>query len=515
MHRSGTNPKNRMRVLNSNKRTSKMNKNLYTSHCSAINDIFNRVGKNQDILIVPFDYAKSSFASQFILASGEMISNPMTIFNNPRGYDFLQKKLTAVMERYKIKKGNVIFAGEDLPSYALTFINALKKEGYLVTWVNALKTSKQDIYKRSKSDKSDLLAIAQMVLNRQAFKLDDYDEVFIQLKQSSRMRSQLVRANTSIKNQIHSSCDLLFPGFLKRGSPIFPFSLVSLSLMKAKFSTTQIKKQAVGVLTKKLTKYGAKQAPQKALELKSIAEDTLEIPPALESYYSDCLSSRVELYQAQQELIAKEENNCLRALIQSPAILVLSIPGMGLNLTSVIFAELASIRPEGMLEKSISYAGCIPRETQTGGPDKDAITLSLPFNCNKRLKNALIQAAYHTGNNLLAFKGFGEAAREHYLYKHYQQVLNRGGSAKLSTAKLLLNIILKIANQRRIYTPDYWLKNSQMIEAGDTELYYEFTYQNIKEKIAGYDLSGIPDEHNYLLKFKKEIDEISTINTLT
>ena len=168
-----------------------------------------------------------------------------------------------------------------------------------------------------------------------------------------------------------------------------------------------------------------------------------------------------------------------------------------------------------MLDKSIVKAGWIPRADQTGGPEKDTITLSLPFNCNKRLKNALIQAAYHTGNNLLAFKGFGEAAREHYLYKHYQQVLNRGGSAKLSTAKLLLNIILKIANQRRIYTPDYWLKNSQMIKAGDTELYYEFTYQNLKEKIAGYDLSGIPDEHNYLLKFKKEIHEIRTIINIT
>ncbi len=159
-----------------------------------------------------------------------------------------------------------------------------------------------------------------------------------------------------------------------------------------------------------------------------------------------------------------------------------------------------------------SYGGIIPREKQSGGSDKLPVKGHLPLDCNRILKDWLLQAAYHVGTTEHPIRKIPGEKGMHRLLKHYENVENRQGKSRLSTAKLLIKIFRKLVMDERIYLPDQCLK--QPAASGqELVLYFDVINKSLEEKWKTYDLSGIDNEKSYWIKCKECSDGVKQINS--
>ncbi len=95
----------------------------------------------------------------------------------------------------------------------------------------------------------------------------------------------------------------------------------------------------------------------------------------------------------------------------------------------------------------------------------------------------------------------------HRLLKHYQNVENRQGKSRLSTAKLLIKLFRKMVMNQRIYLPDERVTPPPPSEQ-ELFLYFDVINKTLDEKWKMYDLSGIDDEKNYWIKWKECCDDL-------
>jgi 5'-3' exonuclease len=206
-----------------------------------------------------------------------------------------------------------------------------------------------------------------------------------------------------------------------------------------------------------------------------------------------------------------EENEAVRCLIQSPGFYMLSIPGIGIKYAMHIIGEYGNPNSWRDTDKMASFAGIVSRQKQTGGQTKkDPVTQYLPRDCNKILKDYLLQAAQHTGKTLHPFRKISASYDgEHTLSEHFQHVENNEGKSRLRNAKYLLKITRRLVKEQRFYFPGkHWLADDFSPDSEEHIQFYLSAIQNIKDKLKGYDLSGIKDENNYLLKEEKVISDI-------
>jgi hypothetical protein len=213
--------------------------------------------------------------------------------------------------------------------------------------------------------------------------------------------------------------------------------------------------------------------------------------------------------------IASEENEMARNLVQTPAALLTSIPGMGVALASGIVGELGDPRHWRGLNRMYSYAGCAQRQKQSGGPDKLPVGMGLPHDCNHRLKNWLLQAAFHVGTTQHPARRIPGLDGKHRLLNDWQTLAARDGHTRLGIAKRLLRIMDAMITEQRIYLPQWWLdKNlTERPEPGLDATWLEAATAAMEEKWKSYDLTGIPDELNHLKIWRKNANEL--IKTLT
>jgi hypothetical protein len=151
-----------------------------------------------------------------------------------------------------------------------------------------------------------------------------------------------------------------------------------------------------------------------------------------------------------------------------------------------------------------SYAGIVPRQTQTGGPSQPARIGHLPLDANRILKDYLMQAAFHAGTT-----------GQHRLQQHYRQVELRDGKSRLSTAKLLVRILRRMALAETVYLPLDILRPSLPLPEGYVLAYYREVTAKLEEKWKPYDLSGVDPQANRLQQWKETVDDIARSSIAT
>jgi hypothetical protein len=162
-------------------------------------------------------------------------------------------------------------------------------------------------------------------------------------------------------------------------------------------------------------------------------------------------------------------------------------------------AELSDPAHWGNANKMSSYAGIIPRQKQTGGSAKAPVTLCLPKDCNKHLKNTLMSAVQLTkryDHPSILVNGV-----EHDLKKHFHKVELRGGYSFTSTAKKLVRIIHALVLNEDIYMP-----RGTTLPADKLIAWIEIETQAMMSKWAAYGV--LPDENNKLGEWQKKKEEI-------
>ena len=328
--------------------------------------------------------------------------------------------------------------------------------------------------------------------------MEQFDAVYRPLKSAARCRRKLRKQETAWKNRIHRSVDILFPGFLSRQSTgLVPFSGASVALMADGFSLVKIKRMRVDTLVKRLRKHHTHKPEQAALKLKALTDQTLAPPSAVVAYESASLAAKVKMLTAVRECARMQETEMARRLVQTPGFFLTSIPGVGVPLAGHIMAEYGPVDQWPHVDRMASYAGIVPRMNQTGGPGKPAKVGHLPLNANRILKDYLLQAAYHVGTT-----------GKHRLEQYYQKAENEQRYSRLATAKLLLRIGRQMVQTEMIYLPLAILHPDMPLPEGYVVAYYQEVTGKLVAKWKGYNLSGVADEANYLVRWKETVKDI-------
>lgn len=486
---------------------------VYPTRSQEVTNFFSQGVLPEKLLIIPIDFAKSDHLVHFCRGTGEFILNqPLTIYNTLAGADYLEKRIGGICRKYHLSRNHILIGGEDPPSYVFNFIHRLKSHDFKFVRVNAHEAKKFRANTRASSDSIDLNGIAQAMLNRRARDIAEFDEIYAALKSASRNRRKLVKQETAFKNQIHKSVDILFPGFLSEtNTQMVPFSQASLWLMEENFSSVKIKRMRMETLVKGLRRNRATKAEETAKKLKQLSESVLVPPPDLVSYSGKSLATKIVLFRAIRESIKMEETEMARCLVQTPGFYFTSFPGIGIVLAGGIMAEYGDWRHWPPVDNMASYAGIVPRQKQTGGIDNQPLKGHLPVDCNRILKDWLLQGAYHVGTTKHPMhKSEGEDGL-HRLLEHYRRVENNDGKSRLSTAKLLIKIGRQMVFNERIYLPSDWVRKPAPSEE-KLFSYLEVVNKSLDEKWKSYDLSGIDQNKNSLIQWRNYCDELMQSN---
>ena len=470
-------------------------------------------GDLRKVLVVPLDFAKQTHVVQIARGTGEYLrKRPLNVHNNMAGMNWLLDKVESCRAKYRIPKRNVIFGGEDPPEYVWNFVSAIGAAGYRFVRVNAKEAKKHRVNSRATSDTLALDGIAQVILLRRAYELQDRSEIYGAMKQAERSRRKLKRDETAVKNRIHRGVDILFPGFLDESlSGLQPFGKASLDLMQDGFSAVRIKRMRLDTLTGRLRKSRVREPERVAAKLKELAAAALPPDPAMLDYLQGSLTAKVAQLRAVAENIRFEEHEMARCLVQTPGFLLTSIPGLGVVLAGGIVAEYGDPDQWPHPDKMASYAGIVARHYQSGGPQSSPVPGRLPIDANHHLKDQLLQAAHHTGQFRHPAWSRLELPGEHQLYENFRRVESREGCSRLSTAKRLLEIGRAMIRDRRVYLPRTALRP----EAADAMPpdqhveYLEIVAEMLTRKWKPYNLSGIPEERNQLRFWLKETEELA------
>lgn len=487
-----------------------MKKNIFPVKSQLIQDFFTAAPSLDKVLIVAVDYAKKEHTVQFCRGTGELLlKNALTVYNTPKGLDFFHKRIENAMKYHHIKKEHVLIVSEDPPLYFYNFIYTSRLSKFTWAKVNPAEAKKFRETLRASSDIIDLTGIAGATINRRAVPIRDLDPLYTTLKQAARSRRRLVSLETALKNRIHDCSDLLFPGFLdEKKSGITSFSEASLWLMSENFSAQKIRRMKLETLSKKLRLLRLQKPVEKAAQLKQYATEVLETPPEITLYKQKSLSAKIALLRETTRSIFIEENEMARCLVQTPGFYLTSIPGIAIVFAGHIMAELGNPDYWLPMKNQVSYAGIVPRTKQTGGVESEASSGHLPRDCNRVLKDYIIQAAKSVGKHPQTVLNEIHCDSAHTLYRYYQQVTNRNGHSRIATGKKLIKVIRKLVLENRIYLPEEWLNPDHTVSSEENFIYHEKMCKSIQAKWQKFDLSEIPPEDNNLILEKNALSEL-------
>ena len=465
-------------------------------------------GNNQTLLIVG-DCAKAEHIVRFFnCSSGQYLyKKPLRVKNDLDGFQFLRKKAQTVLDKMGQKPRDVNFILEDPASYSQDFIYYLQKEGFNVLYVNAFRASKFRENSRASNDDLDLDGIVRSALMGQTYKVDVMGSIYTRLKESHRERNRLVKVDNKHKSIIHSQIDQLFSGFLTYSkSGIQAFSKACIELMLCKNFGPQLFLKSTSKLNfKTIAKAGFKEPAKIQLKLAELAAKCLDLTEELSNVIEmrcQRLQQQLQLYKIRQECIAYEEQVMADLLQKTPYALFTSITGAGIVTVSAIAGEMGDPLDWPIPDKTASYAGIIPRQKQSGGSQKEAVTTAPPRAANKYLKNALMTIVRVAKKH--EHSSYRNIGIPHPLKAHFEKVSLRGGSSYTATAKKLVRIMTAMLRDETIYLPDTNEASPQSyllwLEAGTNKMLEKWRKAGIQ-----------PTEENFLGKWIKSKEAIDAL----
>jgi len=192
------------------------------------------------ILIIPIEVAKDTHKALVANYYGDILLQPFSFSNNKLGVDLFN---TSVMQVAKEIQAQKILVGlEPTGSYYENLYFSLLAMGYNILQVNPYSVSlerKKDLT-WCKTDERDLCAIGQVLINNCATETRLHSGLWYNFKQLARLYRAEVRRKATLKNQIRSCMDRIFPGLQNKDIFSDFFCPASLLLMENYPLPTQI-----------------------------------------------------------------------------------------------------------------------------------------------------------------------------------------------------------------------------------------------------------------------------------
>ena len=445
-------------------------RNIYVHQSQELLGLFEQAGNSAKIMCVPIDYAKKDHVVMFCNGHGDILRKPFPVKNTPEGVSHLVEQVSRSCRHHRINPNHVYFGGEDGGSYAENFANTLRAKGWLVAGVNAHDAKKQRENLQASTDRLDLMGIARMLLNQRGNCCPAQSGVYRNLRTLVRHRRKLVVMTTEVRNRIHTVVDRLFPGFLSETkSSITPFSKSSLWLMENRFSAPQIRRRKRQTLIEAFRRNGTPKPDQAAAKLQEYAARVLNTPDEYIDTLQLSLSQHVKHYRCLQGNVEQVEKEIAVWLAQTQGVFLTSVRGIGIILAAGVTAEIGDPNMQKPLNNLTSYAGIVPRITQTGGPEGQVYTGKVAKRSNRILKDYIVQSASHLGlhgpDELMADYKRRDAAGQH---------------ADFGIARRYLRMGMCLIKTSQVYIPGRLRKND--VKPEERAGYYLMSWPYLRDK---------------------------------
>jgi len=418
-------------------------RSIYGQQSQELMRIYEEAGRTTKVLVAAIDYAKRDHVVLLCNGNGDVLHKPFTVKNTPEGVDFLLNQINSTCRYHKINLKHAYCGGEDCGSYTENFADSLREHGLLVAGVNAEDAKKQRENVQASTDRLDLLGIARMLINRRGNCAPSQCGHYRNMRTLTRHRRKLVSLSTEERNRMHTLVDRLFPGYLDAdNSGLTPFHAPSLRLMEDRFSARQIARRNRKTLAGLISRAGGLNAPETASTLQSYAASVLPVTPEYIPTLQLSLAQHVQLYRCLHECIESLEREIAVWLAHTQGAFLITIKGVGMVLAAGVAAEIGDPVTQMPVSNLTSYAGIIPRVSQSGGPDSETHIGFVAHRCNRILKDYIVQSASHIGlhgvADLMADHNRRDAAGQH---------------ANYGIARRYLRIGMRLMRNSEIYLP--------------------------------------------------------------
>jgi len=418
-------------------------RSIYGQQSQELLRIYEEAGTSKKVLVGAIDYAKKDHVVMFCNGNGDILRKPFPVKNTPEGVDFLIAQMEGTCRYHKINPRHAFFGGEDCGSYTENFAACVRDHGWLVAGVNAQDAKKQRENLQASTDRLDLLGIARMLINRRGNCSPSQSGPYRNMRTLVRHRRKLVNLATEQRNRMHCLVDRLFPGFLnERNSGLTPFHAPSLRIMEDRFSARQIAKRKRSSLAGLISRAGGQRPEELASKLQSYATTVLHAAPEYVPTMQFSLAQHVALYRCLRDNIDALERETAVWLAQTQGAYLMTVKGVGMVLAAGVAAEIGDPATQKPVNNLVSYAGIIPRVSQSGGPDSEAHTGSVAKRCNRILKDYIVQSASHIG-----LHGVADLMADH----HRRDAA--GQHANFGIARRYLRIGMHLMRNSSIYLP--------------------------------------------------------------
>lgn len=328
------------------------------------------------LLAVPIDVGKASAAALVCDFWGEVVRPPFTFPITEPG---VAAFTSAVADAQEARDAAWVRAGlEQAGHYHRTLLARLEQTGIEVALLNPAQVKEnrnQDLLRSLKSDATDLGAMAELLVRgkgRPAAPVDD--AIAIQAALVAH-RARKVKARAAVKNHIHASLDLVFPGLAGCFSDLLGAKLGRLLLAEA-IEPERIRRLGAERLRRFCAHRGVRVQRGKAQEIVQAAKAALTLAPQVRNVHAGVLAADVALLGTLDRAIAQAEEALGEVLPRTPAGILTTMPRVGVVRASSYGAGLGDPSRFRTAAQVYRMAGLVPRLYESAGKRRSHTSIS-------------------------------------------------------------------------------------------------------------------------------------------
>ena len=407
------------------------------------------------ILIVPIDAAKHHPKALICNYFGDIIEDSFFFSVNSTG---LTKLVSKIRDSTKACAAQRILIGiEATGHYHEDIVRNLEKQGYQVTIINPYTTSEEraSALNWAKTDDLDLAAIAVALMRNKGTESKLPSGIYDKLLTATRARRSEVNKRSTLQIKIRQLMDMIWPGF--QGIPEVKNGKPQLNLIFSDFwGKTSCFLMHHYPLPQQVLNLGAEGLRQLSKEHNlKIRSDTIQklLHSAHLALFKSPEDLEIERFLLQMKLddleranqkIATLERIIEALLVQTPGVLLLSVPEIGVTSAAEFTAEVGPIGQFTNPGQIIKKAGTNPLVKQTGGGEPVYGPIS------KQGNPCLRKVIYSIGFNLATgrtnpyFKAFADRLKT---------AGKKGSQVWIATGNKFIKVAFALLRDKKLFNP--------------------------------------------------------------
>jgi transposase len=328
------------------------------------------------LLTVPIDVGKHTAAAMVCDFYGEVLAEPFAFPLTRAGVDHLA---VVVARAEAARDAEWVRVGlEEAGHYHRTLLWRLLEAGMDVALLNPAQVKEnraQQLLRSLKTDARDLGAMAELLIRGLGRPAPEQDTALLRQAALTSHRARKVKARSALKNHIHASLDLVFPGLSGCFHDLLDSRFGRLLLVEG-LDPHRVRRLGTERLRAFCAHRGVQVQRRKADQVVEAAKEALTFRPAVAEAHARVLAADVALLAAFDQAIERAESELEEILPTTPAGILTTIPRVAVVRASNYGGALGDPSRFRTAAQVYRMAGLVPRQYESAGRARNRTRIS-------------------------------------------------------------------------------------------------------------------------------------------